>query len=90
VAEQCAGIYTEAVAPITVNQSHHPYSPKYHAWKRIADILGAREKKAGDYLLVRNILFGLFNRGVFSEPNKVDEVWKSYLRARNGLSGGVS
>jgi MoxR-like ATPase len=90
VAEQCAGIYTEAVAPITVNQSHHPYSPKYHAWKRIADILGAREKKAGDYLVVRNILFGLFNRGVFSEPNKVDEVWKSYLRARNGLSGGVS
>jgi MoxR-like ATPase len=90
VAAQCAEVYSEAAAPQTVQQTLRPHTPSFSVWRRIVDILGRTAPEAGDGFMLRNILFSLFNRGVLSHPDQVDEVWNSYLAARQNLFGGLS
>lgn len=90
VCEHCAEIYAEAVTPKTVNQVVGYYAMQRSVWQRIVAVVGGQLCDAEDGPVIRNILFALFNRGVLSHPDQVDEVCTSYVTARERLCGGLS
>ncbi len=87
VAEQCAGVYAEAVAPQTVKEKISPRTAKFEAWKRVVAVLGTRTSETGGSPLIRNVLLGLFKRGALMRPDQVDLACQSFSTARKQLLG---
>lgn len=86
VAEQCAEVYAEAVAPVSVKQTIGGRSA-HETWKRLVAVAGKAVSEAEGNLLIRNLLFGLFKKGALIGSDQVDQVCQSYLNARKQLLG---